>query len=182
MESTTPSAAVGERATFLVCYSFAEATYLFTGFVVNPPGHWWLTTLPDFKDVAMFRWLVIGLGVACYVAYRVSFHPIYRGEYRTWLANTPWTAEKPLPLGPVHLLPQDLAVLAIFVLLLHTIGEPPLLLIFGFLFAYQLAMAVTLLVTGDRWPAYGLLFGLALALTLARAEFGALSRQRCSTR
>ncbi len=113
--------------------------------------------------------MVAGFAVAFYVAYRVSFHPVYRSDYRTWLANTPWNASKPLPLGPVHLIPQDLAVLALLLLLMHTVGRQPLLLIFGFFFAYQLALALTVLIAGERWMAYGLLFALAIALTLAQS-------------
>ena len=50
-----------------------------------------------------------------------------------------------------------------------TAGRELILLAFAFLFAYQLAMAVTLLITGERWMAYGLLFCLSVALRLLPA-------------
>src|SRR5262245_39521995 len=34
-------------------------------------------------------------------------HPIFQDEYREFLARTPWDRTKPLPLGPVHIVPQD---------------------------------------------------------------------------
>ena len=79
---------------------------------------------------------------------------------------TPWTVAKPLPLAPVHLIPQDGVILGLLLLLMHTTGKELSLLAFAFLFAYQLAMAVTLLTTRQRWAAYGLLFCLAVAVRL----------------
>jgi hypothetical protein len=54
--------------------------------------------------------------------------------------------------------------------LLHTAGEPSLLLIFGFFFVHELAIAATLLFTGDRWLCYGLLLCLGIALRFAKTS------------
>ncbi|MBX7167463.1 MAG: hypothetical protein K1X74_14125 [Pirellulales bacterium] len=46
-----------------------------------------------------------------YGLYRVFwFHPTYWQAYREWMLATPWTRRDPLPLGPVHLVPQDAVV------------------------------------------------------------------------
>jgi hypothetical protein len=56
--------------------------------------------------------------VAAYGYYRIAgFHPAMRPEYHNWLAATPWTPSKPLPLGPVHLAPQDFLNLGAIILL-----------------------------------------------------------------
>jgi len=154
-------------AILLLFWLFLELVYLYAAFAMRPPGSWWLNPSGDDPEYAKARGLFIGIAVALYVVYRVSFHPAYRKDYRDWLASTPWTAKKPLPLGPVHLLPQDLAMLAIFLVLLHTAGEPSLLLIFGFFFLHELAIAATLVFTGDRWLCYGLLLCLGVALRFA---------------
>ena len=40
--------------------------------------------------------------------YRViAFHPYFRADYLRWLKSTPWTVRKPLPVGPVELVPED---------------------------------------------------------------------------
>ncbi|MCA8997513.1 MAG: hypothetical protein KDA80_11010, partial [Planctomycetaceae bacterium] len=57
---------------------------------------------------------LIGMLAAAYGVYRVAaYHPIYQKEYREWLERTPWRFGLPLPLGPVHLVLQDLVPLAI---------------------------------------------------------------------
>lgn len=57
---------------------------------------------------------VLIMASACYGAFRaVAFSPVFRAGYRRWLELTPWTAEMPLPLGPVHLVWQDLVVVAL---------------------------------------------------------------------
>jgi hypothetical protein len=155
-------------AIFLAFWLFLEAAYLYAGFAMRPPGSWWLNPSGDDPQFAHIRETFIGIAVLLYTAYRVGFHPAYRKDYRDWLASTPWTAKKPLPLGPVYLLPQDMAALAILLILLHTAGEPSLLLIFGFFFLYELAIAATLMFTGDRWLCYGLLSCLSIALRFAK--------------
>ncbi len=148
-------------SSFLLIYLIAESLCLYVG--------WWLDLPGDAKQLVETRWVVVGTGAVVFAMFRVGFHPVHRPEYRAWLACTPWTAAKPLPLAPVHLIPQDGVILALLLLMLGTAGPELVLVAFAFLFAYQLAMAVTLLLTGDRWTAYGLLLCLSVALRLLPA-------------
>ncbi|QDS98338.1 hypothetical protein [Adhaeretor mobilis] len=43
----------------------------------------------------------------------VQGNPAYQDEYRQWLLTTPWSPEKPLPLGPVRLTVLDLVLLLV---------------------------------------------------------------------
>ncbi|MCX7421228.1 MAG: hypothetical protein NT013_17030 [Planctomycetia bacterium] len=53
-----------------------------------------------------------------YGAYRaVAFNPAVRPEYRRWLERTPWTSDRPLPLGPITLVAQDFVILVGLMLL-----------------------------------------------------------------
>ncbi len=45
------------------------------------------------------------------------FHPALNSNYRYWLATSPWSSGKPLPLGPVHLIWTDFIIIAILTLL-----------------------------------------------------------------
>jgi hypothetical protein len=68
--------------------------------------------LPVPKEVGKIRIPFIVLASALYGYYRVrAFHPFYSRKYREWLCLTPWSIEKPLPGGPVHLIWADLITL-----------------------------------------------------------------------
>lgn len=57
--------------------------------------------------------------LAAYGCYRaLAKHPIFQSAYVAFLKTTPWSSGKPLPLGPVQLVPQDLVVVALPLLLL----------------------------------------------------------------
>lgn len=118
-----------------------------------------------------------GMALVC-AAYGLSrvwaFHPAFRPRYRQWLSLTPWTSEKPLPLGPIHLVAQDLFVLAVACLLLHDSPFRLLLPPAAFLGAYLAAVCVSLL-TIDVWKTgYVLAFGLGLAARLGHPPAAAL--------
>jgi hypothetical protein len=108
---------------------------------------------------------VINLAMMLYAAYRVTaFHPAFVPDYRTWLETTPWTSRLPLPVGPVHLVPQDALILG---LLLGTAWlEDPALdivsLALKFLFVYELCMTVSFACLRMPWFAYAIGFGLGL--------------------
>ena len=116
-------------SSFLLIYLIAESLCLYVG--------WWLDLPGDAKQFVETRWVVVGTGAVVFAMFRVGFHPVHRPEYRAWLACTPWTAAKPLPLGPVHLIPQDGVILALLLLMLGTAGPELVLVAFAFLFAYQ---------------------------------------------
>lgn len=61
-----------------------------------------------------------------YGVYRVAaFHPVLRPEYFAWLKRTPWMPHHPLPLGPIHVMPQDVLVAGILALLAYPNSELP---------------------------------------------------------
>lgn len=113
------------------------------------------------------RSIVIGIACAVYGLFRAqAFHPLSRPEYRKWLELTPWTVRKPLPLGPIHLVAQDIVVVGLLLAFLHTLGPINWHLASAFLFAYLLSLCASLSATGERWTAYVLLFGLGAAVRL----------------
>ena len=70
-------------------------------------------TMDSVKEVILGVASLLAAGCA---TFRVAaFHPAFRPGYRQWLCDTPWTSRKPLPLGPIHLVPQDVLLIAISV-------------------------------------------------------------------
>ncbi len=71
--------------------------------------------LPSYK-IYGYRTL-IGLpfiiAFSCAIARVVAYHPYASKKYRDWLAYTPWTYGKPLPLGTFHISVGDLTGVAI---------------------------------------------------------------------
>ena len=78
-----------------------------------------LTYLPDLyiirlgfpvpKEIGRIRIPFLVIASALYGYYRVrAFHPFYSRQYWQWLCLTPWSIDKPLPTGPVHLIWADL--------------------------------------------------------------------------
>lgn len=90
------------------------------------------------------------------------FHPIFDPEYRFWLWFGPWTPAKRLPLGPVHLVPADVALVAAGVAAaLPYYGLAASLFVAKFfLFAYVFKLMVALFRTGESLAAYAVWFGL----------------------
>ena len=68
--------------------------------------------IPVPKEIGAIRMPLLVLASVFYALYRVcNFHPFYSRRYREWLCLTPWSFEKPLPKGPVHLIWADLITL-----------------------------------------------------------------------
>lgn len=104
----------------------------------------------------------------------VGFHPGFNEEYERWLESTPWTADKPLPGGPVRLVPQDVIVVTALTLLAREPSTLSLFVPLAFLSAYLLTLAVASRCCGDWLFAYLIGFGLgaiALAGTSVLAAF-----------
>ena len=154
-------------ASFLLIYLFFDGHYLYVGR--------WLDMPRDAEQFVRGRWLAVGAAGVLFAFCRLSVHPAHRREYRDWLACSPWIVGKPLPLGPVHLIPQDGLILGALLLMMRTTGMELIWVVFAFLFAYELGMAGTLLITGERWTAYGLLFGLSIAIRLVPAGAAAIA-------
>lgn len=97
-----------------------------------------------------------------YAVYRVwAFHPAFRPVYSRWLAGTPWTSRKQLPLGPVHLVLQDVLFLAMAVALCWPrAGVEALVVLQAFLTCYLALLASTFVSTREKAWAYAVAFGL----------------------
>jgi len=68
------------------------------------------TSVPE--EVGKMRMMFLVLASFFYGYYRVrAFHPLYSRQYWQWLCLTPWSIDKPLPSGPVHLIWADLITL-----------------------------------------------------------------------
>ena len=66
--------------------------------------------------------VVLGATAIVYAVYRLCrFHPVCNPAYTAWLRLSPWTAGRPLPLGPVHPVWQDAAVIGV----LAALGDGP---------------------------------------------------------
>src|SRR2546421_901322 len=89
------------------------------------------------------------------------FHPLNVPKYQSWLKTTPWHSGKPLPLGPIHLLPVEWALLALWMAMVaYVSGRIPLHLPVVFLGAYLVPMMTDLFKTDEEVIATTLLFGL----------------------
>lgn len=95
----------------------------------------------------------------------VYFHPHWRSAYANWLKTTPWVVHKPLPLGPIHFVWQDLLLVGIgFTLVWLLYGRWSIVVVLVFLFTYLILLGISLLLTGERNFAYVLWAFLGLLL------------------
>lgn len=113
-------------------------------------------------------WNVLLWGYLAYGIFRaVAFHPVLRPDYRRWMQSTPWTPRHALPLGPVHLVWQDLLVMALVELLaMRYPGFHPLRYPLVFLIPYLFALLAVLPATGQVPAAYAIGFGLGGVLLI----------------
>ena len=149
---------------------------------------------PDDDDARPLT-LAVGFAMLAYSHYRVlAFHPLWREEYFNWLKETPWRRGLPLPIGPVHLVPQDLFLVAVAVGLGWWWGQgiPVIwlqLIPLVFLGGYLLTLAMTLWQCGLWGFAYlvGFCLGacvwlignwgpmwISVAITYGVAQFGVI--------
>ncbi|HTN02550.1 MAG TPA: hypothetical protein VL132_11750 [Planctomycetaceae bacterium] len=103
-----------------------------------------------------------------YAGYRVAaFHPMLLPDYREWLMRTPWRWPRPLPFGPVHLVPQDLSLLGVMISLQQFGGVfSPHALPLTFLVTYSAGIAVATWRTGACGWAYFVAAVLGIPLVL----------------
>jgi len=120
------------------------------------------------SDPSIARCGVLGVAGVVYGITRVfRFHPVFRPEYRRWLLATPWTARDPLPLGPVHLVWQDVVIFVLLVAFGYGSPSGTAWLAPAFAVAAYLAtLCAALAMTGTHHYAYAIVFGLGLALRL----------------
>jgi hypothetical protein len=149
----------------LIAYAIQEGHYLWVGYGLE------VTELVG-PQILGIRDKVAAVCCGAYGLYRVAaFHPLFRPAYREWLMSTPWTSPKPLPLGPIHLVFQDVILLAVVVAMLH--GSPVAfwLMALAAVTAYLTALTVTFRLVGLVGTFYGMAFGLGLALRLAKHPY-----------
>jgi len=120
------------------------------------------------------RRATLGVLALSYGLFRaLGFHPVLRGDYREWLLATPWRPEQPLPLGPVHLVIQDLVLVGASALLLLAVrAEHPADPAIAFLVAYVVGSLVPLRLS--RALESGLLVAGAGLVTLPSTRVGVL--------
>lgn len=118
-------------------------------------------------DTAADRGVFVGpmaMFMVFYAIFRVRlFHPGLHTSYMNWLMGTPWTSRKLLPLGPLHLVPQDVLLVAAAVgLSWPACGMKSLALAEAFLAAYLLMICLVHFLTGQKAWAYAVAAGLGL--------------------
>src|ERR1043166_1462235 len=120
-----------------------------------------ISSTPEIVNV---RTVLIAGAAGVFAMFRlVRFHPACNDRYRNWLEQTPWTADKPLPGGPAHIVWQDMAVIGALTLFagLHPKVNPiwpALVFALVYLVAMTLLLAATrqrthFLILGFLWPA-----------------------------
>jgi hypothetical protein len=113
--------------------------------------------------------LIVRFATFVYAAHRVlSFHPAFRPDYRQWLETTPWTSRHPLPVGPIHLVAQDVLVLAVLAgaAWARHPRVSPAHLILMFLVVYEFVLMMSFALLRMPWFAYTIGFGLGLVALL----------------
>ncbi len=143
-----------------------------------------LFTLLSIEGLHLWAWYWIGVSggitelrdntavglMVLYGAFRVvAFHPIWRRTYREWLALIPWDSRKPLLLGPIHLVTQDLAVLMLVMLALYGTEIGRMYVAFAFLLSYLIVLSASFWATGPWWMGYLVVFGLGLAVRFTQS-------------
>ena len=135
-------------ALFLLIYG------VFTGGIYLLRLHWGIpfSATPDFR--VLLAPVLAGAAIV-YALYRLwRFHPTGSRAYSTWLEMSPWTPDRPLPVGPVHLVWQDAVVIGVLMALAqwHARVDPALPLL---AFAFTWLIGMTLLLANARvWPAF----------------------------
>jgi hypothetical protein len=101
--------------------------------------------LLEIKEIGSIRMPFLVIFSAWYGYYRVrSFHPFYSRKYREWLCLTPWSIEKPLPRGPIHLIWADLITLVPLTILAYSnFSIAALVPLIVFLSVYLIMMCIT---------------------------------------
>jgi hypothetical protein len=133
-------------ATAVMLDMVLEAAYLWS---------WWRFGQPDEDIFAYFRLAIQVVSAGSYGVYRIAtFHPANDQDYRQWLMTTPWTSRQPLPMGPVHIVPQDVIVLLGSMALARVYDVRLLAIPVAFLAGYNLALAILTWATGQKLFAY----------------------------
>ncbi len=112
-----------------------------------------------------------------YGFYRVFyFHPLYRPEYRRWLMSVPWSVAHRLPMGPVHLVLQDVLVVGAMtaITVLRIPDFSPIVIPTCFFFAYTIGSIVSLGML-EHWTSAVLIFALGSLVRFTQQPWMALA-------
>ena len=157
--------------------------------------HGFLTKTLLLAYYVLCYWLV-ALG-----AYRAgAFNPLFKRDYFRWLSTSTWTADRPLPYGPMRIVWQDVVVIGALCLMVGLVsnlygpvrsyiiaddlGMPPWLILAVIFFGLYLGVNGFMFMLTIRPVAYamiipvmvGLCFGNVLALVLGLAVSLAVSQ------
>lgn len=127
-----------------------------------------------YLDAWKFGIAPLGFYSFLYGAWRVVwFHPVYQPEYLGWLRQTPWSHEKPLPGGPIHLVPQDGVFVGLLTALacLHQV-EYAFAIPVSFLISYIVFWEISFLTTKHFKHAYLMAFVLSGAIPFWNSPLG----------
>ena len=150
-------------ATYIVLYVIVYLACNLRGIQWGPNP-----AFPPADHNARGRQTVLIAGLLVYGAYRVlAFHPFYRAAYRKWLETTPWTWRKPLPVGPVYPVIEDVLIVSAMSAPAWYFGDFEFLATFSLpLGAYLMTLCGTFRTTG-AWGFHvpvAIIVGLALRL------------------
>ncbi len=119
--------------------------------------------ISSMPEILTLRAFLAGLAATVFALYRLwRFHPICSLGYTLWLKSSPWTPRRPLPLGPLHPVWQDAAVVGVLAALVrwHAKGDWTMPFI-AFGLSYLIGMTALLMITrtwlsclllGFLWP------------------------------
>jgi hypothetical protein len=152
----------GYIVAYILIYLIASLPVILAGPAVNNPAFDQTMRYPPI--------LVHFVGLMAYGMYRAgSFHPFFRVGYRQWLETTPWTLGKPLPVGPAHLVWEDVVIVAAMGLPEWLPGDVhPLASYCVAIGGYLLSLSISFSQTGAWGYQFAVLFGVGLALRLWR--------------
>ena len=121
----------------------------------------WLIELPvhgtavvdyDNNNVVNIRTVILEGAAALYAMFRLwRFHPVCNQAYAAWLKSSPWTADRPLPLGPIHPVWQDGVVLGVLTVIAVWHAHIDARLPIGVFAVFYLAGMTVLLAFTRRW-------------------------------
>jgi hypothetical protein len=151
--------------TFAILYGMVEGTVWLIEYSSRYPSRHpaFVIDDDDAQLVNMRRGILI-VAACLYALYRIfRFHPVANTAYANWLRNSPWTASKPLPLGPVQLVWQDAVVIGLLCFLAYrSAPQNTFYPLVGFGLTYLIGMTLVLactrsrmacLILGFLWPA-----------------------------
>jgi hypothetical protein len=121
------------------------------------------------------RFLLVfpSIGLLGYGLWRgLVFHPLLRPDFRRWLEATPWTPDRPLPFGPLHLNWQDFVVVVVFLLPAAIVNgsEASLVLAVGGL-GYLIGSLYVFAYAGPRGHCYAVLALVAVGVFLGTFHY-----------